>query len=71
MENRTQNIQVHDTISGEQAVPFGVLQGSVLGPQYISFSPLSNEDTNLAMMHLQACVVAIQNWMIVKTQTKR
>ena len=32
---------------------------------YISFSPLSNEDTNSAMMRLQACVVAIQNWMIV------
>ena len=32
---------------------------------YISFSPLSNEDTHSAMMRLQACVVAIQNWMIV------
>ena len=32
---------------------------------YISFSPLSNEDTNLAMMRLQACVVAIKKkWMI-------
>ena len=32
---------------------------------YISYSPLSNEDTNSAMMSLQACVVALQNWMIV------
>ena len=93
MENRSQNIQVHGTISEEQAVAIGVPQGSVLGPLpfisyttplcdivrrhgisihlyagdtqlYISFSPLSNEDTNLAMMRLQACVVAIQNWMI-------
>ena len=31
---------------------------------YISFSPLSNEDMNSAMMRLQACVVDIQNWMI-------
>ena len=31
---------------------------------YISFSPLSNEDTNPAVMRLQACAVAIQNWMI-------
>ena len=39
---------------------------------YISFSPLSNEDTHSAMMRLQACVVAIQNWMIVnKLKTKR
>ena len=32
---------------------------------YISFSPISNEDTHSAMMRLQACVVAIQNWVIV------
>ena len=32
---------------------------------YISFSPLSNEDTHSAMMRLQACVVAMQNWVIV------
>ena len=94
MENRTQNMQFHDTVSEEQAVVFGVLQGSVLGPLmfvsytaplcdiarrhgisihlyaddiqlYISFSPLSKEDTNSAMMRLPACIVAIQNWMIV------
>ena len=33
---------------------------------YISFSPLWNEDTSAAMTRLQACVVAIQNWMIAK-----
>ncbi len=32
---------------------------------YISFSPLSNEDTNSDMMRLQSCIVAIQNWIIV------
>ena len=32
---------------------------------YISFSPLSNDDTNEAMMRLQACVVGIHNWMLV------
>ena len=93
MDNRSQNIQVRDTISEEQAVMFGVPQGSVLGPlmfisytaplcdiarrhgisihlyaddtqPYISFSPLSNEDINSAMMRLQACVFDIQNWMI-------
>ena len=31
---------------------------------YISFSPLSNEDTNLAMMRLQACFVTVHTWMI-------
>ena len=94
MENRTQNMQLHDTVSEEQVVAFGVPRGSVLGPLmfisyttplydiarrhgisihlyaddiqlYISSSPLPKEDTHSAMMRLQACVVAIQNWMIV------
>ena len=96
MENRAQNRQVHGRISEEQAVTFGVPQGSVLGPLlfisytaplcdiarrkrisihscaddtqlYISFSPLSNQDTISEMTRLQACVVDIQNWMIVNT----
>ena len=100
MENRTQDIQVHGTISEEQAVVFGVPQGSALGPLlfisytaplcdiarrhgislhlyaedaqlYISFSPLSNEDTHSGIMSLQACVVDTKLVDREQTQTKR
>ena len=100
MENRSQDIQVHDTISEEQAVVFGVPQGSVLGQLlfilytaplcdiarrhgisihlyakdtqlYISFCPLSNEDTHSGIMRLQACVVDTKLDDREQTQTKR